>query len=183
MGEIKYYKHISVLIFCALLFNGVCILFLNSRWCDKVLTNLFSEQKAFIIQLFFWSTLGGTVACSLFLAQDKERNEMEACKKSPRPEVLQYPDLIDVHLYAQRIATSGFLGLIGSFLLFAGLGYFDVPINNLNLKHKVFLVLTAFVVGLYQKHFLESLASFCKKMFERSNGKSAADRKPDSDQV
>lgn len=171
MGDIKYYKHISVLIFCSFLLNGLCILFLNNQWCTIVLTDLFSKQKAFIIQLFFWSALGATVACSIFLAEDKELNEMEACKESPRLNILRYPDLIDIHLYAQRIITSGFLGLIGSFLLFAGLGYFDVPIDNLNLKHKVFLVLTSFIVGLYQKNFLSSLASFCKKMFEKTNGK------------
>lgn len=141
---------------------------LNANPIVKTLAPFFNETKLFLIQLFFWSALGATIACSLFLAQDKEINEKEACKKHPSPDVLRYPTNVDVHLYAQRILTSGFLGLVGAFIILAGLGYFEVPIDSINEKHKIFLIITAFVVGLHQKNFLATLTSLCKKIFEKS---------------
>lgn len=171
MGDKKYYKYISALIFFAFVVNALCLIALNSVPCVAMLSDILSIQKILIVELFFWSALGATVSCSLFLAEDKEINELEACKEKPDPRVLRYPDALDVQLYAQRIVTSGVLGLIGAFLLFAGLGYFDIPIDDLKPKHKVFLVLTSFLVGLYQKNFLTSLASLSKKILDKTDGK------------
>jgi len=169
MGDIKYYSHISIVLFLSFLLNVAVIVLLNINYFAGHLARAMSFQKVFLVELFFWAALGATVACSLFVADDKEANELEACKKKPDPKVLRYPDAVNVQLYIQRIITSGILGVIGAFFLFAGFGYFDIQSDVLTRKHRISLVLTCFIIGLYQRNFLTTLAKWSRKLFEKSH--------------
>ena len=119
-----------------------------------------------MLQLYFWSALGATIACSLFMKQDKEINELESIKDEPDPTILRYPDPIDVVLYVQRIMTSGFFGVIGATILFAGLGYFDVSADILNFKQKVFFIVFCFLIGMYQGDFITFLNNLSKRLLQ-----------------
>ncbi len=131
------------------------------------LTELLGAKKAFVIQLYFWGALASTIASSMFMKQDKEINELESLKEKPDPAMLRYPDAIDVGLYLQRILTSGFLGIFGAAVLFAGLGYFEVSADALATKHKLFLIVFTFLIGLYQSNFLAALGEMSKRVFQK----------------
>ena len=170
-GDIKYYKHISIIVFISLVLNGIIIFILNLHSTLEYFTKLFGAKKAFVLQLYFWSALGATIACSLFMKQDKEINELESIKDEPDPTILRYPDPIDVVLYVQRIMTSGFFGVIGATILFAGLGYFDVSADILNFKQKVFFIVFCFLIGMYQGDFITFLNNLSKRLLQQKKGK------------
>ncbi|MGA9112017.1 MAG: hypothetical protein WB290_17175, partial [Smithella sp.] len=111
MGDIKYYKYITALLIIAFIMEIILLLLFNIENVSQYLESLYGIKKTFVIQLFFWSALGATIACSLFMSEDKEINEVERAKGKPDPVVLRYPDIIDVFLYLQRIITSGVLGV------------------------------------------------------------------------
>lgn len=169
MGDIKYYKHITALIMISFVVNVSILLILNITSSSQYLESLYGIKKAFVIQLFFWSALGATIACSLFMSEDKEINEVERTKNDPDPKVLRYPDVIDVFLYLQRIITSGILGVIGSLMLFAGLIFFEAQIEVLSIKHKMFFVIFCFLIGMYQGNFIAYLGKMFRRIIEDKN--------------
>ena len=171
LGDQKYYVHISYLLLAAFLLNGAAIFALNITDVFAWLASLIGAKKAVVTQLFFWAALGATIASSIFMKHDKDDNELESLKDKPDLAILRYPDAIDVGLYVQRILTSGFLGVFGAAILFAGLGYFDVSTDALTTKHKLFLIVFSFLIGLYQSNFLTALNEMSKRFFQKQ-GKS-----------
>lgn len=169
MGDIKYYKHISTIIIISFAVNITILLILNTPNVSSGFEALFGVKKSFVIQLYFWSALGATISCSLFLSEDKEMNEVESVKDKPDPKVLRYPDIIDVTLYIQRIITSGILGVIGALLLFSGLIFFEANIETLSIKHRMFFIIFCFLIGMYQRNFLEYLGGMFRKILEKQN--------------
>src|SRR5712692_8742831 len=124
-GDIKYYQHICILIIVALAAEVMALIYLNSSIGEQAVLRYLGPKVAFGLQLFFWGAVGSTIAGSLFLARDKEENEIESTKEKPDLVVLRYPDRIDVYLYLHRILTSACLAVIGGLFLYAGLSYFD----------------------------------------------------------
>ena len=169
MGDIKYYKHITALVMISFAVNIAILLFLNITNVSQYLETLLGIKKTFIVQLFFWSALGATIACSLFMSEDKEINEVECARDKPDPKILRYPDVIDVLLYLQRIITSGILGVIWALILLSGLVFFEAPIEVLSVKHKIFFILFCFLIGMYQRTFIEYLGKMFKKIIEDKN--------------
>lgn len=168
VGDIKYYTYISILVIAALVLSGATLLWLNSSVGRKVLFSYLGPKVAFGLQLFFWGALGAAIASSLFLARDKEENELESIKETPDLATLRYPTNLDVHLYAHRILTSACLAVIGALSLYAGLSYFDVPADLPNPKQRAFFILFAFLIGLYQGNFVAFLSKRFQKILERS---------------
>ncbi len=169
MGDIKYYKYITALLIIAFIMEIILLLLFNIENVSQYLESLYGIKKTFVIQLFFWSALGATIACSLFMSEDKEINEVERAKGKPDPVVLRYPDIIDVFLYLQRIITSGVLGVIGALMLFAGLVFFEANIDVLSVKHKTFFIIFCFLIGMYQRNFIAYLSKMFKKIIEDKN--------------
>ena len=172
LGNATLYSKICWTLLAAFLVCGVAILALNCIAIVSALARLVGPDKVFFIQIYFWGALGATVASSIFLGKDKEANVTESVKEKPDPNVLQYPDAIDVHLYLHRILTSGFLGVVGGLVILGGLGYFDVPPRVMAVKQRLFLIVFSFLIGLYQANFLTSLSDLSKRFFhQRKNGK------------
>jgi hypothetical protein len=168
VGDIKYYRHICILIVLALAAAGTALLYLNSLGGQQAMLRYLGPRTAFGLELFFWGALGSSIACSLFLAQDKEENEIECIKEEPDLSVLRYPTVIDVHLYVHRILTSACLAVIGALFLYAGLSYFDVPADLPSPKHRAFFILFSFLVGLFQGNFVAFLTKRFQKMLVKS---------------
>lgn len=168
IGDIKNYKHISILIIGALASAGLALILLNTPAGYRITSNYLGEHLCFGVQLFFWGALGAAIASSFFLAKDKEENELESTKEDPNLSLLRYPTNIDVHLYAHRILTSAFLAVIGATFLYAGLGYFDVPADLPNPKHRAFFILFSSMIGLYQGSFVTFLSKRFQKILEKS---------------
>lgn len=76
-----------------------------------------------MIKQFFYGALGATVAGTLFLAKDKDINEIESLKSKPDPLILRHPDRIDKTFYLLRIMTSGVLAIIDTMLILSGFTY------------------------------------------------------------
>jgi len=168
IGDIRYYRHISVLILLALVMAGAMLLCLNSSSGRSFVLAYFGNNAAFGLQLFFWGALGAAIASSLFLARDKDENELESVKTAPDRSRLRYPTEIDVHLYGHRIVTSACLAVVGALFLYAGLSYFDIPAALPNPKHRAFFILFAFLIGLYQGNFVAFLSKRFQKILEKS---------------
>jgi len=164
-GDPKYYLHITLIIITSLCLNGSMIFILNINTVNIWLVSLIGEKKAFIMQLYFWAAARSTIACSIFMKNDKDINELESLKDKPDSRILRYPNIYDVYLYLERILTSGFLGIFGAVLLLAGLGYFDVNPETLTVKHKLFLIIFSFLIGLYQANFLTVLNEMSRRFF------------------
>lgn len=144
---------------------GAAIFALSCTAVVPALARLVGLDKVFFIQVYFWGALGATVASSVFMARDKETNETESLKEKTDPNVLRYPDEIDVQLYLHRILTSGFLGVVGGLILLAGFDYFDVPPQVMAVKSKLFLTILSLLIGLFQPNFLASLSDLSKRFF------------------
>ena len=166
-GDPKYYKHISMVLFSSFILNAILLFVLNINYVNAWFTDLMGPITAFIVQLFFWGAAGATIAGSVFMASDKDLNEVERIKESPDPAVLRYPNLVDLWLYLQRIISSGFMAVFGSAILFAGLGYFDISIETITSKHRVFLIVFCFLIGLFENRFLTSINQLAKRVFEK----------------
>lgn len=169
-GDAGNYKAIAYVLMVSFLINGIALVGLNLDSVVGWLHTLMGPVKTFMIQLFFWGAAGATIAGSRFLANDKQQNIDEGLKEVPDPSEIQYPDKIDVWLYAQRILSSGFLAIFGAAILFAGLGYFEISIDQLTAKHKVFLIVFAVVIGLYENRFLVSLDRMSRNLFLKHSG-------------
>lgn len=166
-GSPKYYRHISFLILVALVGAGAMLLWLNTISGRSLMQAYLGNNVSFGLQLFLWGALGGSIASSLYMAWDKEENELESVKDRPDPSCLRYPNEIDVHLYGHRIMTSACLAVVGGLFLYAGLNYFDVP-ATLNPKHRAFFIIFSFLIGLYQGKFLTFLNRRFQKILEKS---------------
>jgi len=169
-GDVSLYRLIAIILTVIFLVNGLALLALNVDSIESGLNDKMGSVRAFMIQLFFWGTSGATIAASLFMANDKQQNINARLTANPDPLELQYPDKIDVWLYVQRIVSSGFLAVFGAAILFAGLGYFDVSIEALTAKHRIFLVVFGFTIGLYENRFLRSLDKMSKTLFSKHAG-------------
>lgn len=165
-GDEKYYFHLSVLLTIAFILIGLALVLLNLQFVQAELVRHLGKNKAYFPQLFFWGCAGATIASSIFMANDKERNEIERLKDKVDASELRYPNTIDVFLYAQRIISSGFLALLGAVLLLAGLSYFDLSINTATTKHHLFFIIVCFMIGLYENRFLDSLQRFSIRVFK-----------------
>ena len=138
-GDVKYYKHISWVLFGAL---GVClpaILFLNVDRVEAYVKGDLGQATALVLELYFWAALGGTVASYKFFAEDKETNETESLRQAPDRTVLRLPGVYDVVLYGLRIVLSGVLGVVGAAIALSGLSFFDAAIDTSELKQRAFL--------------------------------------------
>lgn len=166
-GNSRLYSTIAIILTLSFIVNALLILLLNIEPITIFLDQRLGEQRAFFMQLFIWGTSGATIAGSAFMAKDKDINEVELTKKHPDPAQLRYPNIIDVWLYVQHILSGGFLALAGTAIILAGLGYFDAPVESMTTKHKLFLVIFCFLVGLYEKKFLASLENLSKRLFNK----------------
>ncbi len=172
IGDIRNYKTISVVIILAVITAGAVLLYMNSYTGRRTVLMYLGPKTTFGLQLFFWGALGAAIASSLFLARDKEENEVESIKENPDLSKLRYPTELDVHLYVHRILTSACLAVIGALFLYAGLSYFDVPADIPNPKHRAFFILFSFLIGLYQGNFVTFLSKRFQKILEESAGAS-----------
>src|SRR3989304_7651980 len=175
IGDVRYYTHISALILLALAVAGAMLLWLNSSTGRTFVLAYLGTKEAFGLQLFFWGALGSAIASSLFLARDKDENEIESVKAAPDLSRLRYPTKIDVHLYGHRIVTSACLAVVGALFLYAGLSYFDVPADLPSPKHRAFFILFAFLIGLYQGNFVAFLHKRFQNILEKSGPKVPTD--------
>lgn len=165
-GDPRYYKYIAVLLAVCFAINGIALLLLNTPAVGAWLSTAVGSGKAHFVHLFFWGASGAVIACSLFMANDKEINEVEALKEKPNPTVLRFPNEVDVWLYLLRIVSSGFLAVVAAVITVVGLGYFDAQVDLVAAKHKLFFVLLSVLVGLFEKRFLASLSRFSERMFK-----------------
>lgn len=118
-----------------------------------------------MIKQFFYGALGATVFSSFFLSNDIEINELESLNEEPDLTKLRYPTNEDISLYIQRIISSGFLAIIGAFVLMGGFGYLEVTFEVITLKQKILFALVSFLIGLFQGNFYAKLESVFKRIF------------------
>lgn len=90
------YMRIGYLLFVSLLLWSVALIVLNVVPMQGHLRYWLGEQKPLFLEVYCWAALGGTLAGYKFMADDKDRNELEALKKTPDPQELRYPDSTDV---------------------------------------------------------------------------------------
>ena len=164
-GDPGNYRKIVLLLFTSFAANAAMLFLLNLNSVETWLREQLGAAAGFV-QLFFWGAVGATIACSIFVANDKEVNELEALKEDPDPDVLRYPDSVDVMLYGQRIVSSGFLGVFAAVMLLTGLKYFDAPTELAGQKQELFFVVLAMLIGLYEGRFLTSLNNLSKRVFK-----------------
>jgi len=164
-GNPENYRWIAAILYTGFGASGIAIVILNMTPVELYLLQVFEPTKLFVLQLYFWATMGATIASYKFFATDKDMNECESQKPNPDPSLLRYPDSFDVILYSQRIVFSGFLGVVGAAILYAGLGYFDAPLETGSLKQNVFFIVFCFLIGVYQNDFLAFLAGLKQRLF------------------
>ena len=165
----KNYITISWIIFVSLFVCGSAIVILNLQTIDQFFDLYFGDLKSEILKQFFFGSIGATIACSIFFNEDKELNEMESLKEKPDLSILRYPTKEDVHLYVQRIISSGILGCVGILVLLAGFGYLEIDNEKLNVKHKILFALTSFLIGLFQSKFYEKLQSVLENILKKKD--------------
>ncbi|TLX73483.1 hypothetical protein E9993_15330 [Labilibacter sediminis] len=165
--DLSEYKKISKSIFISFIIHAFLILMINFNAVEIWINSQFGQICSELFKQYFYGAIGGTIACSLFLKNDKERNEIESLKDNPDPMELRLPDVIDKRLYIQRIITSGILAVLGALIIIAVFfSYLEVDFKNgFILKHKMFLIISSLSIGLYQLKFLGSL----EKLFEISH--------------
>jgi hypothetical protein len=161
---VHYYKYVAIVLFAAFLLEGAVLLILHVKPVQVALGEVFDPRALLMIELYFWAALGATVASYKFFADDREVNEVESLKRRPNREILRYPNSLDVVLYAQRILFNGVLGVIGGLIVMAGLGYFDVQLSAISEKQRMFFIVFAFLIGVYQNDFLAFLMDLNRKI-------------------
>jgi len=169
VGKKENYKTISIIIYISFILNGISLIILNVNLVDLWLDNQFGNIKSEILKQFFYGALGATIFSSFFLGDDVELNELESLKDQPDFTILRYPTKEDIHLYFQRIISSGVLAVFGIFVLIVGFGYLDIDLENLNFKHKILFGLVSLMIGLFQGNFYEKLKSIFEKVFKGDN--------------
>jgi hypothetical protein len=161
--NLKEYEAISKIIFWSFFINITSIILFNFKAIDIFLFEYFNIIFIEALHQFFYGALSATIACSLFMAKDKETNELESVKEKPDPSILMLPDCIDRKLYIQRIISSGLLAIVGMMLLLAGFSYLEVNFETtFTFKQKMFFGISSSLIGLYQINFIEKL----RKVFD-----------------
>jgi hypothetical protein len=180
------YYAICGILFAFFLVDGAALLVLNSISGAAWVAGLVGSNRAYFVHLFFWGCTGATITSSVFVARDKDLNETEAAKEDGKGDV-RYPNWIDVWMYAQRILSSGFLAVFAAALVLAGLGYFDAPLDNATTKHKMFFVVLAMLIGLYENRFLVSMEQLSLRLFKKTDdtgtGTTAGSPVPVADEI
>jgi len=166
-NEARYYTGIVIVLFTSFIITGTALLLLYVKAFKNAIGQVFDARALLAIELYFWAALGATVASYKFFANDKDANEIESIKKRPSPKILRYPNSLDVVLYVQRVLFRGVLGVIGGIIMMAGLGYFDVQLSAISDKQRMFFIVFAFLIGVYQNEFLAFLTALNKKILLR----------------
>lgn len=156
-GSKRNYIKISYIIILSFILNAFILIFLNLHDVEKYFISLIGTLNYEILNQFFYGAIGATITSSIFYSKDIEINALEALKEKPNPEVLRFPNRLNVILYIHRILTSGLLAILGAFIIIGGFSYLNIELNNLVLKHKVLLAISSFLIGLYQHKFLRRL--------------------------
>lgn len=167
--DLTEYKKISKIIFISFFICLIGLLVLNSNYAETWIDKQFGQISSELFKQFFYGCLGGTIACSLFLKNDKEVNEVESLKSNPDPLILRLPDSVDKRLYIQRMITSGILAVLGTLIIIAGFSYLEVDYTNgFIFKQKVFFVISSILIGLFQFKFLGSLEKLFDSIFKNN---------------
>jgi hypothetical protein len=58
-------------------------------------------------------------------------------------------------------------GVLGAIIVFAGLGYFEVQATQITEKHRFFLEVFCFIVGMYESDFLGFLQQLTRRLLRR----------------
>ncbi len=162
-GNPKYYKNISYLLFACFILIPILIFILNLNKVEVALVQEIGLFKYLLLEAFFWGALGATISSSLFMAKDKDLNELEEAKEQPDPTNLRYPNLIDVFLYMQRIFSSGLLAVVGLLVIYLPM---SIPrTDDIQQKTVILFMLGAFLIGMFQEKFIVLLKSIYKKVF------------------
>jgi hypothetical protein len=164
LGSALYYRYIAIVLFVAFIIEVAALVVLHVRPVQIALSEILGLRAILALELYFWAALGATIASYKFFADDKELNEIEAVKRHPNPKVLRYPNALDVVLYVQRIVFNGVLGVVGGLIVMAGLGYFDVQLSAISEKQRMFFIVVAFLIGVYQNEFLTFLMDLNRKI-------------------
>lgn len=175
---LKEYKNIINLLVVSFVANIIFILILNISFIQSYFTCLFDDLGFELIKQYFYGSIGATIACTLFLAEDKEINEVESLNEKPDPKILRLPDFIDRRFYALRIITSGLLAIVGTIILITGFSYLEIEYKNgFLIKHKLLFALASVLIGLYQFKFLNRLEKVFNKIFKGTeSGKEKSDK-------
>ncbi|MFL9844233.1 hypothetical protein [Flavobacterium rhizosphaerae] len=167
IGKKENYLVIARVLFISFFIASLLIIVLNLNFIDIYMDIYFGNLKSELLKQFLYGSLGATIACSIFLSKDKEINELESLKSNPNYEILRYPTKEDIHLYIQRIISSGILGVVGVLVLLAGFGYLDISPEKINMKHKILFALSSFLIGVFQSKFYDNLQSIMENIFKK----------------
>jgi hypothetical protein len=165
--DLKQYMKISTVLFFSFLFNFVILLAVNIKFVEAKLLPFFGQIALEGIKQFFYGALAATISCSLFVAKDKDINELELLKSPPDPSTFRLPDIFDKRMYIQRIICSGILAVLGLVIILAGFSYLEVNYEKaFTAKHKLLFVLSSFLIGLNQSKFLARLEKLFDQFFK-----------------
>ncbi len=161
--DLQQYKKITSALFVSFIMNFIFILTINLHFIETKMLLIFGKVVVEGIKQFFYGALAATISCSLFVAKDKDINEVESLNKKPNPLIYRLPDTFDKRMYIQRIISSGVLAVLGFVIILAGFSYLEVNFDKtFTAKHKLLFVLSSFLIGLNQAKFLSRL----EKMFD-----------------
>ena len=165
--HLKEYKKIINVLVTSFIINIILILAFNLAIVNCYLTLVFGNLGLELIKQFFYGSIGATIACTLFLAKDKDINELESLKEKPDPKVLRLPDSIDRKFYSLRIATSGLLAIVGAIVILTGFSYLEIDYDQgFSIKQKLLFALASFLIGLYQFKFLNRIENVFNSLFK-----------------
>src|SRR5271167_1723068 len=91
VGSIKNYERISAAIVTAIVGCSSALVLLSSLPGHRIVSRFLGPMPEFGVQLFFWGALGAAISSSIFLARDKEENELESLQEHPDLKKLRYP--------------------------------------------------------------------------------------------
>lgn len=165
-GSAGNYRVILIILTLSYLVAGVLLFLANFSDISVWLERETGPRKAFFVQVFLWGFIGATMAATSFVANDKELNETERLKDSPDQTILRYPNEFDLWLYGLRIIGGGFFGIVGAMIIIAGLSVVDIDLDSFNIKQKLLLSISAFLIGLHEKRFVDSLNILSKKLIQ-----------------
>lgn len=170
--DLSQYKKITYLLFICFMLCFAAIIVLNMDKVSNCIIKNFSELGIELLKQFFYGSLGATIACSIFLAKDKDENEEEFLKGIPDKTKYRMPDEIDRMLYIQRIISSGVLAVAGTILIIIGYGYLEVDFENgYTLRQKLLFAVSSFLIGIYQSKFLVKIEGVFENLFKTKKRK------------
>lgn len=157
----NYSGIIAVIIMSFTFFFTILLVSYNGLIADWLL-KYYSVNFLHFIRVYIFGSIGSTIMCSIFLASDKEQNELESLKSEPDPKVLRYPDKYDCWLYIARILSGGFFGVIA--VLFLNTGLIAVKAEKSNNVNAFLAFILSFLIGCFQFKFINYLDSFAGKV-------------------